>query len=121
MCVSGDKKCLFFGSFGVLCFLETPGLRFVLLPYYGRVGCVRLKVTFLHGKLYANYRKFKFLVKTAVKFRNLRISKVLNTDTNRIFPILFKITYISLEMYNLKNNLTVSRSGYLYGVSHKLS
>ena len=34
MCVSGGKKCLFFGKFGVLCFLETPVLRFALLPYY---------------------------------------------------------------------------------------
>ena len=28
------KKCLFFGKFGVLCFLETPVLRFALLAYY---------------------------------------------------------------------------------------
>ena len=34
MCVSGGKKCLFFGKFGVFCFLETPVLRFALLPYY---------------------------------------------------------------------------------------
>ena len=33
MCVSGGKKCLFFGNFGVLFFLETPVLRFALLPY----------------------------------------------------------------------------------------
>ena len=32
-CVSGGKKCSFFEKFGVLCFLETPVLRFVLLPY----------------------------------------------------------------------------------------
>ena len=32
MSVSGGKKCLFFGKFGVLCFLETPVLRFALLP-----------------------------------------------------------------------------------------
>ena len=36
-CVSGGKKCLFFGNFGVLCFLETPVLRFPLLPYYRRL------------------------------------------------------------------------------------
>ena len=36
VCVSGGKKCLFFGYFGVLCFLETPVLRFALLPYYRR-------------------------------------------------------------------------------------
>ena len=34
--VSRGKKCLFFGNFGVLCFLETPVLRFALLPYYRR-------------------------------------------------------------------------------------
>ena len=30
------KKCSFLGKFGVLCFLETPVLRFVLLAYYRR-------------------------------------------------------------------------------------
>ena len=34
VCVSGGKKCLFFGKLGVLCFLETPILRFALLAYY---------------------------------------------------------------------------------------
>ena len=33
VCVSGGKKCLFFGNFDMLCFLETPVLRFALLPY----------------------------------------------------------------------------------------
>ena len=35
--VSGGMKCSFFGKFGVLCFLETPVLRFALLPYYRRI------------------------------------------------------------------------------------
>ena len=34
---SGSKKSLFFGKFGVFCFLETPVLRFALLPYYRRL------------------------------------------------------------------------------------
>ena len=34
--VSGGKKCLFFGKFGVLCFLEILVLRFALLLYYRR-------------------------------------------------------------------------------------
>ena len=37
VCVSESKKCLFFGNFGGLCFLETPVLRFALLPYYRRI------------------------------------------------------------------------------------
>ena len=38
VCVSGSKKCLFFGKFGEFCFLETPVLRFALLPYYRRIS-----------------------------------------------------------------------------------
>ena len=34
--ISGDKKWLFFGKFGVLCFLVTPVLRFALWPYCPR-------------------------------------------------------------------------------------
>ena len=34
VCISGSQKCSFFGTFGVLCFLETPILRFALLLYY---------------------------------------------------------------------------------------
>ena len=37
LCVSGSKKCSFFGKFGVLYFLETSVLRFALLPYYRRL------------------------------------------------------------------------------------
>ena len=36
LCVSGGKKCSFFGKFGVLYFLGTPILRFAHLPYYRR-------------------------------------------------------------------------------------
>ena len=37
VCVSGGKKCSFFGKFGVLCSLETPVLRFAFFPYYRRL------------------------------------------------------------------------------------
>ena len=47
MCVSGGKKYSFFGKFGVLCFLETPVLRFDLLPYYRKVLCI----AFLNAKM----------------------------------------------------------------------
>ena len=36
VCISGGKKCLLFGKFSVHCLLETPILRFALLPYYWR-------------------------------------------------------------------------------------
>ena len=38
-----------------------------------------------------------FLVETAVKFRNLQINKMLNIDTNRIFPVPFKVMYTYLR------------------------
>ena len=34
VCVSGRTKYSFLGKFDVFCFLETPVLRFTLLPYY---------------------------------------------------------------------------------------
>ena len=42
VCVLGGKKCSFFRKFGVLCLLETPVLRFALLPYYRRKAIERL-------------------------------------------------------------------------------
>ena len=33
LCVSGGKKCSFFGKFGVFCFLQTPIWRFDLFPF----------------------------------------------------------------------------------------
>ena len=50
MCVSGSKKSLFFGKFGGLCLLETPVLRFPLLPYYRRFH--RSILEKLHGLCY---------------------------------------------------------------------
>ena len=53
MYVSGDKKCSFFGKFGVLCFPVTPALRFTLLPYcraltgsirFSKYLCLKFKV-----------------------------------------------------------------------------
>ena len=62
-----------------------------------------------------------FLVKAAVKFRNLQISKILNTDTNKIFPIPFKVMYISLRYTKFEKQFAESRSGYVYRVNQKYS
>ena len=53
-----------------------------------------------------------FLVKAAMKFRVLQISKILNTDTSRIFPIPFKLMYVSLSYTLFEKQFAVSRSGY---------
>ena len=40
VCVSGGKKCSFFGKFCVLGFPETPVLRFALSPYYRQCNVI---------------------------------------------------------------------------------
>ena len=56
-----------------------------------------MKLTFSQVKLRANCGKFNFFsAKTAVEFRNLKISKILNNIPNGIFPVPFKVMYISL-------------------------
>ena len=44
-------KCLFFGKFGVLCFLEKPVLRFALLPYYRLFNLFHFCIHTLHSAL----------------------------------------------------------------------
>ena len=56
------KKCLFFGNFGVLCFLETPVLRFALFPYSRRYQTVKqfgkfTKISTIYGSVF--YMKLK--------------------------------------------------------------
>ena len=68
VCVLGGKKCSFFGKFGVLCFLETPVLRFALLAYYRqKLVNTLLNWNFLHviavPKLSWNSLIFIFLLK----------------------------------------------------------
>ena len=53
--VWGGEKCSFFRKFGVLCFLETPLLRFTLLSYYRRnivLSIPELLVTFIFSYLF---------------------------------------------------------------------
>ena len=38
-------------------------------------------------------KSLSFLVKAAMKIRNLQISKILNIDTNRIFPVPFPVPF----------------------------
>ena len=42
VCVSGGKKCSFFGELSVVCLLITFVLRFASLPYYRRIMVVNL-------------------------------------------------------------------------------
>ena len=70
-----------------------------------RDGYIRLKLTFSHGKLYTNYAKLIFLVKTTVKFGNLSISKIL-IRINKIYDINRILRY--------KQNFSNFLQGYVY-------
>ena len=62
-----------------------------------------------------------FLVKTAVKFRNLQISKILNTDTNRFSQFFSRLCTYLWDIHSLKNKPALSIFGYSYGVNQKVS
>ena len=47
-CVSGGKKCPFFGKLDVICFLETPILKFALLSYYRQFVAIYFFKAFYH-------------------------------------------------------------------------
>ena len=82
-CVSGGKKCSLFGKFGVLFFLETPVLRFAILPYYRRIFQNEWKFllldhswiccVFLGHKIYCIWNnKLNFIVCRKIKNESLR-------------------------------------------------
>ena len=50
LCVSGGKKCSFFGKYGVLCFLETPLLRF--LPAVGILFSKKYRMSVIFPYIY---------------------------------------------------------------------
>ena len=78
VCVQGlrrGKKCSFFGKFGVLCFLETPVLRFTLLYYYKRYIWWHLKATFCdHNHRYFHRYPFPLSEKIWGCIRKTRIT-----------------------------------------------
>ena len=70
-------------------------------------------------KFYENFVKFIFLAKATVKFNN--ISKIINTDSKRLFPIFLRLCTYFWHINSLENNYAVSISVYLYRVNQKLS
>ena len=48
VCLSMGKKCSFLGKFGVLCFLVTYVLKFVLLPNHRRIDPLNVVVCVIY-------------------------------------------------------------------------
>ena len=95
-CVSGGKKCLFFGKFGVLCFLVTAILRFVHLPYYRRDK----PLSFFLSPIMSS-SKTMFILRTLRRVKRLKISYenilILVTFTTKVF-FLFEYFFIFLKI-----------------------
>ena len=54
-CAYEGKKYSFFGKFGVLSFIETPVLRFALLPYYRQTKINFINFTAKKNRLFEQY------------------------------------------------------------------
>ena len=67
-CVSGGKNVRFFGKFDVLCFLETPVLKFAFLPYY---RLLEAKVTL---GLIVGGRSRELPPQFLIEFRNISVN-----------------------------------------------
>ena len=85
MCVSEGKTCSFFGKFGMLCFLETLILRFVLLSYYWQNLNYRVEVEYqdrTSPSFFAVLQRFYEVCKVFIKSKLLNCSFLLQ---NKLF------------------------------------
>ena len=75
----GLRNVRFFGTFNVLCFLETPVLRFALLPYYRRKssGVFRTQASIYNAAfLWIYLTAYYFCNKSWVIYRPPKIVKL---------------------------------------------
>ena len=116
VCVSSGKKCSFLGTFGVLCLLETPVLRFALLSHYLNDLCIwQCNPTpgFFVAKLFGtNRRRGERRLNDAFKYRissNKCFRRLLNFETVRrsnyqrqaVISKLKKLTILNAKILSL--------------------
>ena len=86
------------------------------------VQCIRLKLTFSHGKLNANFGNFNFFQwRRPWSLEIYRLAKFITLIQTEFFQYLSRLCTYHWGIGSLKNNSAVSRSGYLYGVNQKCS
>ena len=89
-------------------------------------GFIRLKLTFSHGKFYANFEKFRFFFfwwKRPWSLEIYSIAKFITVITliqTESFQFLSRLCTHLWDIHSLINNSAVIRSGYLYGMSQKM-
>ena len=98
--VSGGKKCSLFGKFVVFCFLETPVLRFAILPYHQRtIG-------------YCGYRITLSLLHFCPFPANIYLFKVNNRNIRKKCEIYSKLTHV--QNTRILNSLYLHRDFYFF-------
>ena len=100
VCVSGGKKCSLFGKFVVFCFLETPVLRFAILPYHPRtIG-------------YCGYRITLSLLHFCPFPANIYLLKVNNGNIRKKCEIYSKLKHV--QNTSILNSLYLHRDFYFF-------
>ena len=94
VCISGGKKCLFFGKFGVLCFLETPVLRFALLPYYQWFASY---VSSCHYQIFMNYHLLQFCYRNKIGTLKCHVKLELKKWVYRMFALQNVIIQVNIH------------------------
>ena len=84
-------QCLFFGKFGVLCFLETPVLRFALLPYYRRHRILNVRII---GSDNVRFRKVDLYMKQVLE-HSFSTSKIFSKTLAFFAPLIHTHVCIS--------------------------
>ena len=92
VCISGGKKCSFFGKFGVFCLLETPDLRFTLLPYYRRILRILISIVLLMFMLLIHINLQDLAVQRFVS-KTMRFQKIYEVLQLRLKNLPYELKY----------------------------
>ena len=88
----------FFGKFGVFCFLETPVLRFALMPYYQRIQINRV-------------REFRFRLLAGFSWK---LSQIWYLSVSIHSSLCYVIHFISFSFWlTVESNFGLSRSNMI--------
>ena len=109
VCVAGGRKCLFFGKFGMLCFLEISVLRFALLPYHRRIKSLKsnwaihlklqplIPVHLIHFHLFDTYSRGAYGQDVAQMLNKILRKNLLLSELSQIYLFLMKKVKLSLS------------------------
>ena len=117
-CVWGGKKCLFFGKFDVLCFLETPVLIFALWPYYRRIIFCFCQETISQSMTMKSiistckwtrclWLVFWFVIRTLAVYGNSYLCNSMGLSNTWLLEFQYPIPYFLILLVNTHQNKLV--------------